>query len=620
MALCSLNRSVLRCSVLRNVVNGQRRLSIVQTEQKSKENSVVEIQGWIKKLHHKGAISFVHLSTDAAAPTVQVVVPRNVYDAKRQMESTSVVGSAVRVSGNWVDSLGSKQDREILATSLTVITPGGASSIQPVRGDFRTIRESPHLRSRNPAFASVLQARSRLNFATHRFFQDREFYQIDTPLMSMNDCEGAGETFVVNSTTDSDYFGSNPVYLPVSAQLHLEAIAIALPKVYTLSPAFRAEKSKSRHHTAEFRMLEVECAFVESLDEICDVAESYVKEMIRLAQTEWSENTHRLSELMDISKEERDNWIDRVDLNRTFPRISYAEAREIVQSVEEPISERQLGFNKRQELSLVEHFDDVPVFVQRFPSSIKPFYMRRNEHDEAECFDLLCPGVGELAGGSVREWDLKRLRENLRTDNTMSGLDWYFELRESGYARSSGFGIGMERLTQYLFGIPNIKDTIPFPRCFEGMVKLKHRYLLVEVVFGATGNSSTSCSDTQIFHSIMNKVALLHGDYGWAAVRSSFQVKVCDAGMCVAILRVAAGAVDTITSTLPFVLSVGSSDAVLRLLHEGSSMRTVEKHLIAHNLRVMYAQLRRNPTPVEKSALRKAISRVTGTNVAHLRL
>ncbi|KAI6204780.1 Ribonuclease P [Aphelenchoides besseyi] len=546
MALCSLNRSVLRCSVLRNVVNGQRRLSIVQTEQKSKENSVVEIQGWIKKLHHKGAISFVHLSTDAAAPTVQVVVPRNVYDAKRQMESTSVVGSAVRVSGNWVDSLGSKQDREILATSLTVITPGGASSIQPVRGDFRTIRESPHLRSRNPAFASVLQARSRLNFATHRFFQDREFYQIDTPLMSMNDCEGAGETFVVNSTTDSDYFGSNPVYLPVSAQLHLEAIAIALPKVYTLSPAFRAEKSKSRHHTAEFRMLEVECAFVESLDEICDVAESYVKEMIRLAQTEWSENTHRLSELMDISKEERDNW--------------------------------------------------------------------------AECFDLLCPGVGELAGGSVREWDLKRLRENLRTDNTMSGLDWYFELRESGYARSSGFGIGMERLTQYLFGIPNIKDTIPFPRCFEGMVKLKHRYLLVEVVFGATGNSSTSCSDTQIFHSIMNKVALLHGDYGWAAVRSSFQVKVCDAGMCVAILRVAAGAVDTITSTLPFVLSVGSSDAVLRLLHEGSSMRTVEKHLIAHNLRVMYAQLRRNPTPVEKSALRKAISRVTGTNVAHLRL
>ncbi|KAI6172945.1 hypothetical protein M3Y98_01029300 [Aphelenchoides besseyi] len=619
MSFYSLNRHIFRCSVLRNLVNGQRRFSAAQTEQKS-ENSEVEIQGWIKKLHHKGAISFVHLSTDAAAPTVQIVVPRKVYDAKRQMESTSVIGSAIRVSGSWVDSPGAKQDREILATSLTVITPGGASSIYPVRGDFRTIRESPHLRSRNPAFSAILQARSQLNFATHRFFQNRKFHQIDTPLMSMNDCEGAGETFVVNATSDSDYFGSDSVYLPVSAQLHLEAIAIALPNVYTLSPAFRAEKSKSRHHIAEFRMLEVECAFVESLDKICDIAESYVKEMIRLTQTEWPQTTRRLNELMDISKEERDNWINEVDLNQPFPRISYAEAREIVQNVEGPKSERQLGFNKRQELYLVEHFGNLPVFVQRFPSSIKPFYMRRNECDEAECFDLLCPGVGELAGGSVREWDLKRLRQTPRIDETISGLDWYFELRESGYARSSGFGLGMERLTQFLFGIPNIKDTIPFPRCFEKMVKLKHRYLLVEVMFGATGNSSTSCSDTEIFHAIMNKVALLHGDYGWAAVRSSFQVKVCDAGMCVTILRVAAGAVDTITSTLPFVLSIGSSDAILRLLHEGSSMRTVEKHLITHNLRAMYAQLRRNPTPVEKSALRKAISRVTGTNVAHLRL
>ncbi|KAI6240617.1 Ribonuclease P/MRP protein subunit family-containing protein [Aphelenchoides fujianensis] len=152
------------------------------------------------------------------------------------------------------------------------------------------------------------------------------------------------------------------------------------------------------------------------------------------------------------------------------------------------------------------------------------------------------------------------------------------------------------------------------------MVKVKHRYLLVEVLFGAGGGASSTCSDTDIFHAIMSKVAALHGDFGWAAVRSSFQVKVCDAGTCIAILRVTSSTVEFITSALPFVLSIGHSDAVLRLLYEGSSMRTVEKHLIEHNLRAMYAQLRRNPTPVEQTALRNAIARVTGTNVAHLRL
>ncbi|KAI6182307.1 putative asparagine--tRNA ligase, mitochondrial [Aphelenchoides bicaudatus] len=574
----------------------------------------VELQGWIQRARRQGGVSFVHLTPDAASDPIQVVIPKKVC-------RNFSIGGAAKVSGKWVKSIGAGQEMEVLADKFTVLH---TNEHQSLNGDFQHIRPMMNLRPKHPAIATILKLRSKINFHTHKYFMDRNFCHIDTPLVSNNDCEGAGEAFIIKSFSDDDFFGPEIVYLPVSGQLHLEAVCGAIPNVYTLNAAFRAEKSLSRQHIAEFRMLEVECAFMDSLDDLCNMVEDYLKFIVSVAKNECAEDLQILKRVLPHKREYLNTeLIDNVSADRPFPRVSYEEAAKIV---EQHGSEVTKGFSKKQELELVDHFGG-PIFVQRFPSDQKPFYMRVNDNNQAECFDLLFASVGELAGGSVREYEL----DKLKTRNFSTNLDWYLQLREAGYPRSSGFGLGVDRLMQCLFSIGNVKDTLPFPRWYKHCqfpfyfainewLNSSTDTLLVEVIFGAGGGAKQSCSDSDIFQAVLRKVENIHGDSGWASVKASFQVKVCDAGMCVAILRVASHVVDIITSSLPFVLAVGSSDAVLRLLGEGSSMRTTEKRLIEFNLRAMYAQLRRDPTPVEKAELQNAIARVCGSNVSDLRL
>ncbi|KAH7731464.1 Asparaginyl-tRNA synthetase [Aphelenchoides avenae] len=417
-------------------------------------------------------------------------------------------------------------------------------------------------------------------------------------MISANDCEGGGETFVVQASMDKDFFGDQEVYLPVSSQLHLEAAAGGIANVYTLSPAFRAEKrGHSNRHLSEFRMLEAECAFVDGVDELCDIVEGYVKSVAAKVLSQ-SDDIETASVFFDGNRPS----LSKMDLSLPFARLRYNDAVTLL--------EKECGFSigdkrltKEHEMTLVRHLGG-PVFVTNFPASQTPFYMKRLEDGTAANFDLLAPVVGELVGGSVRENNADALEARAGDD----ALEWYIELRRRGCPPSGGFGLGIERFLQALFAIPNIKDTIAFPRYFK--------YLLVEVVFGESGGRLT---DSDIYFAVHHQVAHLYGDYGIGCIQSSFQVKVCDDASCITVVRVAADACHMVSAALPFVVKIGHADAVLKLLYEGSSIRTVEKRLIDLNLADLYARLRVASSPAEKEELQRALASVTGSRVSHIR-
>jgi asparaginyl-tRNA synthetase len=412
----------------------------------------VLLEGWIRKSSRIGKYCFVHVNDGMSPNHVQAVIPR-------QIAKDVCVGNAVRLKGNWVPSEGRQQRMELEATQCDIMSLT-EDKMEKINYDVQNVdllREHLHLRPKYPAFASILRLRSALNHFSHKFFMERGFHHIDAPLLSTNDCEGGGETFSVHSTSDADFFGAQQIFLPVSSQLHLEAAIGSLPKVYTIGAAFRAEKSdKATRHLAEFRMLEAECAFVNTVGELCDIVEAYVRSVVG-SFSALNEDIECAS--MFYSKDFK-TLLSMTDVTKPFPRITYAEAISLLQERGESLSDKRL--TKTHELLLVEHFGQ-PVFVTHFPSAQKPFYMKRLDDGTTESFDLLAPIVGELAGGSVRENDPEALA-SARLDEQ---LQWYTDLRRKGGPVSGGFGIGMERLMQSLVGIPNIKDTVMFPRWFK---------------------------------------------------------------------------------------------------------------------------------------------------------
>uniref|UniRef100_A0A1I7U543 asparagine--tRNA ligase n=1 Tax=Caenorhabditis tropicalis TaxID=1561998 RepID=A0A1I7U543_9PELO len=407
--------------------------------------STKTLDGWVKSVQKSGKNVFVKVDEGTAREPIQLV-------ADKEISQEVKVGSAIRATGSIEQSRGTQQETEFVAEQLRVVGRDENPRYDDLSSD--NLRKKAHLRARNVQFAALLRARSALFRETHEFFMSRDFIHIDTPKLTKNDCEGGGEVFDVVTTSSDSLNGSDglkeePMYLSVSSQLHLEAMVSRLQRVYTLGPAFRAEKQQSHAHLSEFYMLEAEIAFVETVEEMCSVVESYVKYMFSCL-----DKPNIKSELKILTLENKNS----VPISTPFPRITYDDAVDLLKSKGSKVTAKS-GLSKKNELDLVKLHGNLPIFVTYYPVNQKPFYMARTpDETKTLSFDLLVPMVGELAGGSVRESNADKLRQR------GCGIEWYLETRKRGQPPTAGFGIGFERLLQYLLGIQNIKDTIAFPR------------------------------------------------------------------------------------------------------------------------------------------------------------
>ncbi|CAG9540526.1 unnamed protein product [Cercopithifilaria johnstoni] len=421
--------------------------------QKNQKLRDIRIQGWARRVETRGKFLFLHISDGYSLKTVQAVVQRDICPKVP-------VGSAVDVVGDWIMSQGKQQSMELFATNCEVVglQQGTFSELPTEESCANVTRKKYHLRIKSIPFMCLLRLRSRLDQFSRSFFQKESFIHVDTPLLTHNDCEGAGDVFTVQADKRS-YFGDQAIYLPVSSQLHLESFIGSLPKVYTIAPALRADHSQTRQHLAEFRMLEAEYAFADDLEQLCDLVERYINYVI---DEMLSCDAEEINSMMQVFCDESAKlqsllWIN--SSRKPFPRMHYDEAVTILQNKGEMIPGGR--FSKENELTMVRYCAG-PLFILRYPHIQKPFYMKRCGN-YAECFDLLASFVGELAGGSLRESDSEELRRRGCDDS----LDWYLEMRRHGHPPSAGFGIGLERFMQALFGILNIKDTVAFPRWYK---------------------------------------------------------------------------------------------------------------------------------------------------------
>ncbi|MCD6385067.1 asparagine--tRNA ligase [Candidatus Sumerlaeota bacterium] len=441
----------------------------------------VKIQGWVRsRRDSKGGFSFLDISDGSCVAGIQVIADRSLpnYDSEVKHLTT---GCSVEIEGNLQKSPGTKQQVEVLAKRINVIgwvDNPTAYPLQKKRHSLEFLREIAHLRARTRTFGAVSRIRNSLSNATHNFFQSRGFLYIHTPIITPSDCEGAGELFRVtaieldnvpkNSNGEVDFrqdFFGRPVFLTVSGQLYAEAYASALTNVYTFGPTFRADNSNTPRHLAEFWMVEPEMAFCD-LEGDMDLAESYVKHLFRSVLEDCTEDIEFLERLTPETKiiEPLTRFID-----SEFERISYTEAVKLLEQSHQPFEvpvKWGTNLQSEHERFLCEKYFGKPIFIFNYPKQIKPFYMRVNEDNKTvAAMDLLIPRIGEIIGGSQREERLDVLQERMRELN-IDPRDywWYIDLRRFGSVPHSGFGLGFDRVVQFVSGMRNIRDVIPFPR------------------------------------------------------------------------------------------------------------------------------------------------------------
>ncbi|XP_074788851.1 asparaginyl-tRNA synthetase isoform X11 [Athene noctua] len=340
------------------------------------------------------------------------------------------------------------------------------------RHPLEYVRQFPHLRCRNNTLGSLLRIRSEATAAIHSFFQDNGYVHIHTPIITSNDCEGAGDLFQIETSNkaresaEKTHFFNVPAFLTVSGQLHLEVMSGAFTHVFTFGPTFRAENSQSRRHLAEFYMVEAELSFTESLQDIMQVMEDLFKTATSTVLSKCPRDVELFHKYMAPAQKDRLEQI----LKNKFVTISYSEAVEILKRASQTFTfkpEWGCDLQTEHEKYLVKHCGEVPVFVINYPYDLKPFYMRDNEdgpQHTVAAVDLLVPGIGELCGGSLREERLPFLKSRLQRLGLADAYQWYLDLRKFGSVPHGGFGMGFERYLQYILGVDNIKDVIPFPR------------------------------------------------------------------------------------------------------------------------------------------------------------
>jgi asparaginyl-tRNA synthetase len=439
-------------------------------------NKKIRISGWVRTVRSSKAFGFIELNDGTFFSNLQVVYDENLANYKEVPKITT--GSAIQVFGKLVESPGAKQPFELKAESISI---EGLSTpdypLQKKRHTFEYLRTIAHLRPRTNTFAAVFRVRSVAAYAIHKFFQERDFVYINTPIITGSDAEGAGDMFRV-STLDfdktprndqkevdftKDFFGKG-TNLTVSGQLDAETYCMAFNKVYTFGPTFRAENSNTPRHAAEFWMIEPEIAFAGLSDDM-ELAEDMLKFAIKYVLEHCSEEMNFFNNFVDQSLLERLNNIIKAE----FGHITYSEAIEILNKSGEKFeypAEWGCDLQTEHERYIAEKHFGKPVFVTDYPKEIKAFYMRMNDDNRTvAAMDLLVPGVGEIIGGSQREERLDYLEK--RIDELGLHKDdywWYLDLRKFGGTRHAGFGLGFERLIMYLTGMTNIRDVISFPR------------------------------------------------------------------------------------------------------------------------------------------------------------
>lgn len=435
------------------------------------------VKGWVRTRRGNKHVQFVALNDGSTIRNIQIVFDMSAFSDEQMKPVTT--GSAICVNGLLVESQGKGQSVEIQARTLEVYGSADpeAYPLQKKGHSLEFLREIAHLRPRTNTFSAVLRVRSALAFAIHRYFQERGFYYLHTPLITGSDCEGAGAMFQVTTldlknieklpdgTVDytGDFFGK-PTALTVSGQLEGELGATALGAIYTFGPTFRAENSNTPRHLAEFWMIEPEVAFID-IDENMDLAEDFLKYCIRYALENCRDDIEFLSEHYDKGLIERLEHV----VNEEFVRLTYTEGVKILEEsghkFEFPVK-WGVDLQSEHERYLVEHHFKRPVILTGYPKEIKAFYMKQNEDGKTvRAMDVLFPAIGEIIGGSEREENYDKLMARIEELGIpMKDMWWYLDTRRFGTVPHSGFGLGFERLVLFVTGMTNIRDVIPFPR------------------------------------------------------------------------------------------------------------------------------------------------------------
>ncbi len=430
--------------------------------------SLVTLHGWVRTLRDQKKFAFIEINDGSCLKGIQVIANADLANFQEVVEKVST-GAALKIEGKLVESPGKGQSVEIHAEKIEIIGLSDESyPLQKKRHSFEFLRTIAHLRPRTNTLGAIARIRNALFFASHRFFQERGFISVQTPIITTSDCEGAGEMFQVTTLKPGqdpkeDFF-SKPAFLTVSGQLNAEAYALSHTDVYTFGPTFRAENSNTSRHLAEFWMLEPEMAFAD-LKDAYTLAQDYLKYVLKDLLENHIEDLNLFNQF--VSK----GLIEKLEsvVTSPFEVISYTKAVEILEKAtkkfEFPIK-WGVDLQSEHERYITEEYLKQPVVVTDYPKDIKAFYMRNNE-DGKTCaaMDVLCPGIGEIMGGAQREERLDVLTQKIKSMGlNLDDYQWYFDLRRFGGTPHAGFGLGFERLIQYATGMENIRDVIPFPR------------------------------------------------------------------------------------------------------------------------------------------------------------
>ena len=439
-------------------------------------NKEVTLQGWVRTVRDSKTFGFIELNDGSFFKNVQIVFTDKLNNFSELCKLT--ISSAIEVTGTLVVTENAKQPFEIQASEISVLSNSDSSyPLQKKRHSFEYLRTIAHLRPRTYTFSAVFRVSSVFAYSIHKFFQERGFVYVHTPILTASDAEGAGEMFNVNSfdLTDvpklengqidfsKDFFGK-PAHLTVSGQLNGETYAEAFRNIYTFGPTFRAENSNTVKHAAEFWMIEPEICFADLNDDM-DLAEDMIKYTFQYVLDNCPEEMEFFNQFVDKT------LLDRLDnvIHSDFARISYTDAIKELEKANDKFEFKVswgVDLQTEHERYLCENVFKKPVFVTDYPMDIKAFYMKQNPDGKTvAAADLLAPGIGEIIGGSQREENYDKLISRMKElDMPLENYDWYLDLRKYGSCVHSGFGLGFERAIMYLTGMQNIRDVLPFPR------------------------------------------------------------------------------------------------------------------------------------------------------------
>jgi len=454
-----------------------KRSTVKELLETKERNRDVLLKGWVRTRRGNNQVAFIAVNDGTIIHNIQVVADLSSFPEDVMKRVTT--GSSISVNGTLVESLGKGQQVEIQAREIEVLGEADPEvyPLQKKGHSFEFLREIAHLRFRTNTFGAVFRIRHALAYAIHKYYNDKGFYYLHTPIITASDAEGAGAMFKVTTldlknppeTEDGDidynqdFFG-RPTNLTVSGQLEGELGALALSSIYTFGPTFRAENSNTPRHVAEFWMIEPEMAFYDIHDNM-DLAEDFLKYLIRYTLVNCKDDLEFLNNMVDKGLLERLQFV----LDHDFERRTYSEAIEVLKKADKNFEfpvEWGLDLQAEHERYLVEEYYKRPVILTDYPKDIKAFYMKQNDDGlTVRAMDVLFPQIGEIIGGSQREEVLEKLQRRMREmDIPEDELWWYLETRKFGTVEHSGFGLGFERLIMFITGMNNIRDVIPFPR------------------------------------------------------------------------------------------------------------------------------------------------------------